>query len=117
MKPAEFEMWAVVELMGFRTRAGYVTEVEAFGGKLMRIDIYTSDTEFTKEFYGAAALYGIRPATREECIGLSTPFRITAMRIFPPGDSFSDPAFDQPSSISADDDSVRTTTTDGDVPF
>ena len=33
----EGEQWAKVELMGHRTRVGKVSEVEMFGGKLMRI--------------------------------------------------------------------------------
>jgi hypothetical protein len=33
------DAWAIVELMGHRTRAGHVSEVELFGAKMMRIEV------------------------------------------------------------------------------
>jgi hypothetical protein len=58
---AEYEGWAIVELMGHRKRPGYVTEVEFAGSKMLRIDIPTTGDDVT-EFYGAQAIYAIRPA-------------------------------------------------------
>ncbi|MBP2560818.1 hypothetical protein J2857_003587 [Neorhizobium galegae] len=60
-----FESWAIVELMGHRTRPGLVKEVEIAGGKMLRIDIPISETETVTEFYGTPAIYSIRPATEE----------------------------------------------------
>ena len=61
---AEYEGWAVVELMGHRQRPGYVREVEMAGAKMLRIDIPTAGGDVT-EFYGAAAIYSIRPTAEE----------------------------------------------------
>lgn len=64
-----FEGWALVELMGHRTRAGRVTEVEAFGTKLLRLDIPVAgegeETEFVSEHYSGSAIYCLTPATEE----------------------------------------------------
>ncbi|WP_053081515.1 hypothetical protein [Methylobacterium aquaticum] len=59
-----FEGWAVLELMGHRRRVGRVREVEAFGGKLLRIDVPAGDGEAT-EFYGCTSIYALRPVTEE----------------------------------------------------
>lgn len=56
--------WAIVELMGHRERPGRVTEVEMFGGKLLRIDIPAPAGDVT-EFYGVSALYSVRPVSEE----------------------------------------------------
>lgn len=65
MENTAFESWAVLELMGHRVRPGYCQEVEIAGGKMMRIDIPVSDTDSVTEYYGATAIYAIRPATEE----------------------------------------------------
>ncbi len=62
-----FESWAIVELMGHRKRPGYAREVDLAGGKMLRIDIPISDGDSVTEFYGAASIYAIRPATEEVC--------------------------------------------------
>lgn len=69
-----FESWAILELMGHRRRAGLVKEVDIAGGKLLRIDIPVGEPpapssekpeEFVTEFYGAGAVYALRPSTEE----------------------------------------------------
>lgn len=63
---AEFEGWAIVELMGHRQRPGNVTEVEIAGAKMIRIEIPVGDDGTTvTEYYGPAAIYGIRPAAED----------------------------------------------------
>ena len=62
--PPAFEGWAIVEVMGHRTRPGFVTEVEVAGGKLLRVDIPTVDGDVT-EFYGTASIYSLRPCSEE----------------------------------------------------
>lgn len=61
--------WAVVELMGHRRRIGRVSEVEIFGGKMLRIDIPvgvgTEVEDFITEFYGCSAIYAYRPMSEE----------------------------------------------------
>lgn len=56
--------WAIVELMGHRQRVGHVQEVEAYGGKLLRIDIPTDGGDVT-EFYGCGSIYALRPVSEE----------------------------------------------------
>lgn len=65
MAEVTFEGWAVIELMGHRQRAGYVKDVEMFGGKLLRIDIPVAPDATVTEFYGCSALYALRPCTEE----------------------------------------------------
>ncbi|QCO14032.1 hypothetical protein D3869_01610 [Azospirillum brasilense] len=60
--------WAKVELLGHRTRYGLAREVERYGTKMLRIDVFGpgSDTPILTEFYAGQALFGYRPCT-EEC--------------------------------------------------
>lgn len=60
-----FEGWAILEVMGHRTRPGFVQEVEIAGGKMLRVDIPQPDGPIS-EFYGASSIYSIRPV--EEAI-------------------------------------------------
>jgi hypothetical protein len=69
-----FEGWAIVELMGHRQRAGLVREVEIAGGKMLRVDIPTEDGDVT-EFYGASALYSLRPCSEEIARDMSKGYR------------------------------------------
>lgn len=64
--------WAVVELMGHRTRAGRISEVEKFGAKMLRIDIpveggpgEAGTDDFVTEFYAGSAVYGVTPITED----------------------------------------------------
>lgn len=57
-----FESWAILELMGHRTRHGFLREVEIAGGKMFRIDIPVTETENVTEYYGCSAVYSMRPA-------------------------------------------------------
>lgn len=60
-----FEGWAIVELMGHRTRGGYAKDVELFGGKMLRIDIPVATDTTVTEFYGCSAIYALRPCTEQ----------------------------------------------------
>ena len=89
--------WAIVELMGYRKRAGLVCEVERFGVKLLRIDIpiepdlLTSET-FVSEFYVGSAIYAFRPCSEEvaraaaDAIGDPRPVRPSSYRLTHDGD-------------------------------
>ncbi len=61
-----YEGWAIVELMGHRTFGGYVSEVEMYGGRLLRLDVYDDEDEDTgaamTQYYGSSAIYCITPA-------------------------------------------------------
>lgn len=64
MAEVPFEGWAIVELMGHRKRPGRVSEVEMFGGKLLRVDIPAEGGDIT-EFYGVTSIYALRPCSEE----------------------------------------------------
>jgi len=57
--------WAIVELMGHRQRPGQISEVEMYGGKLLRIDIPVEGGDDVTEFYGGSAIYSVRPVSEE----------------------------------------------------
>lgn len=59
--------YARLELMGFRIRLGFVSEEEAYGGKLLRIDIPFKSGIVT-EFYGSSSIYALTPISEEICI-------------------------------------------------
>jgi hypothetical protein len=68
-----FPGWAILELMGHRRLAGFVTEAEVAGTKLLRLDVYAPEPPDTDEderpvatqLYGGAAIYCITPTTEE----------------------------------------------------
>ncbi len=59
-----YEGWAIVELMGHRTFGGMVSEVEMYGGRLLRLDVYDDEGEepAMTQYYGSSAIYCITPA-------------------------------------------------------
>lgn len=60
--------FAIVELLGHRQRAGYVTEVTRFGAALMHIDLPAKlwgGDQAAWEEYTSAALYGLHPTTEK----------------------------------------------------
>lgn len=60
-----FKGWAILELMGHRKRPGLVEEVEIAGGKMLRVDIHGEGDDVVTEFYGASAIYCLRPVAEE----------------------------------------------------
>jgi hypothetical protein len=61
-----FEGWAVLELMGHRRLAGYVTEVELAGKGMLRLDVPGPDDEpAASQLYSPAALYCLTPTTED----------------------------------------------------
>jgi hypothetical protein len=63
--------WAVLELMGHRRLAGYVSEQEIAGANFIRLDVPDSDTPAATQFYSPAAVYCITPTTEEIATGLA----------------------------------------------
>lgn len=58
--------WAIVELMGHRVIAGFVSEVTRFGAALMRVDVPGREAETAiSQLYGGAAIYCVTPTTEE----------------------------------------------------
>lgn len=61
------EFWAIIELFGHNTIAGFVTEQSIGGGAFIRVDVPAVDEEhpaFSK-FYGDKAVYAISPCSEE----------------------------------------------------
>lgn len=69
--------WCVLELMGHRKLAGYVTDDEG----MVRIDVYLQAPDedehgntpgpIATQWYGRAAIYCITATTRENCLALT----------------------------------------------
>lgn len=64
-----FAMWAILELMGHRRLAGFVTEATIGGASFIRIDVPDEDGEselgIVSQFYSPSAVYCITPTTKE----------------------------------------------------
>jgi hypothetical protein len=60
----EFAEWAILELMGHRRLAGYLTEQEIGGTSFLRLDV-PGDNGETKatQFYSGSAVYCITPTS------------------------------------------------------
>lgn len=62
-------MWAIVEIMGRRTRAGLVSDAQMGGATLLRIEHPTArvgeSSEPLVEFYAPQAIFAIRPCDAE----------------------------------------------------
>lgn len=76
MTATAYAGWALLELIGHRQRVGRVSEVEAYGGKLLRIDIPVLDdmdtvNDFATEFYGAASVYALRPLSETVALAMA----------------------------------------------
>lgn len=56
-----FEAWALVELMGHRKLAGWVTEETRFGAAMLRIDVPGHEGVASTQLYGPSALYCVTP--------------------------------------------------------
>ena len=58
-----FEGCAILELMGHRRLAGYISEATIAGAPFLRIDIPGEPA--ATQYYSAAAVYAITPTTEE----------------------------------------------------
>lgn len=61
--------WVFLEVMGHRSHYGLLTEIERFGAKMSRIDVFgvgATEPEAT-HFYGGPAIFSITPTTEETC--------------------------------------------------
>ena len=73
MSESPFEGWAVLELMGHRKLAGYVSEQEIAGASFIRIDVPATNGEgnVATQFYSAGAVYCLTPTTEQIARGLA----------------------------------------------
>jgi hypothetical protein len=61
-KPA-FEGWVILELMGHRRLAGYLSEQTIGGASFLRIDVPGDEGNVATQLYSGSAVYCITPTT------------------------------------------------------
>lgn len=79
--PQPFAEWAVIEIMGHKRFAGYVTEQSVGGASFIRVDVPDIELKtgdqlpaFSKLF-GASSIYCITPTTREAALAFAESIR------------------------------------------
>lgn len=63
-----FRSWAVLELLGHRRLAGYVTAESLGGASFLRIDVPTLTTDLavaTTQYYSPSSVYCLTPCSEE----------------------------------------------------
>ncbi len=61
-----FEHWAIVEQLGHRRLAGYVTEVQIAGAGFLRLDVPESDSGPARtQFLAPASIFALHPVAEE----------------------------------------------------
>lgn len=65
----DLNLYGVVEIMGHRTRAGILADAQLGGATFLRIEHPTEPSQV--EMYGAQAIFGIRPCSRDEAIRIA----------------------------------------------
>lgn len=82
-----WEGWALVELMGHRKRAGYVTQEEVAGVAMVRIDSPGPNDAKLTAYYSPASLYSLTPVSEEVARGFAagnTPAPVSRYELPPP---------------------------------
>lgn len=68
--------FAVVEIMGRRTRSGLISDAQIGGATLLRIEHPTradaTGTEPLTEYYAPQAIFAIRPCTQDEATAVAS---------------------------------------------
>jgi len=85
--------WAIVELLGRRRLAGYVTEEEHFGTAMLRLDVHGLDAVVT-QLYGGSSVYCLTPTTEDIARKLGERLRpapVTPYELEPPRPRQPDP--------------------------
>ncbi len=84
----KFEQWCVVEIMGHKKFAGFVTEQSLGGSSFVRIDVPeitlangTKLPSFTKLF-GAGSIYCLSPCTEETAKAFAAKLRSEAFALY-----------------------------------
>ena len=84
-----FEGWAILELMGHRRLAGFLSEAVIGGGSFLRLDVPKGEDSGGEakatQFYSPSAVYCITPTTEDvarKVAGISaSPFPVTAYEL------------------------------------
>lgn len=75
------EGWFVLEMFGHIRHIGFVTEVEAFGGKLGRIEALQSDGTSVTTMFGAASVFRLTPVTEEKAREMVKPYEYKPLSV------------------------------------
>jgi hypothetical protein len=109
---AKFEQWCVVEIMGHKRFAGFVSEQSLGGTSFVRVDVPEVTTEdgtklaaFSKIF-GAASIYCLSPCTEETARAFAARLRTEAFSLYEA------PRLPAPSKSTEADDDVQKTCDD-----
>lgn len=89
--------WAILELMGHRRLAGYVTEQEVAGQGMLRLDVPGADGRAATQFYSPAAVYCITPTTEDVATAVAAsrrPTPVSRWELEPAADSTVDDSDD-----------------------
>lgn len=70
------EFWGVVEVMGHRRLAGWVSEEVRFGVTMLRVDVPMENGPAVTQYYHPNSLFSVTPTTTEVVKRLNT--RVTA---------------------------------------
>lgn len=60
------EEWGFLEVMGHRRVPGRLTTVHLGGVSMVQVDVPKDAETFRRQFYGAASIYCLTPASEEE---------------------------------------------------
>ncbi|MDQ2727546.1 MAG: hypothetical protein M3Y91_06720 [Actinomycetota bacterium] len=75
MSAIEHHLYAVVEIMGRRTRAGMISDAQMGGTTLLRIEHPTradhTGAEAVAEYYSAQSIFAIRPCSADEAAAVA----------------------------------------------
>lgn len=83
----KFEQWCVVEIMGHKKFAGFVTEQSVGGSSFVRVDVpeVTVDGKTLPAFsklFGAASIYCLSPCTEETARAFAATFRSQSFSLY-----------------------------------
>lgn len=77
--------WCIVEIMGKKLLAGYVTKEEQFGATLLRVDVpETSAFPAFTQLYGNNAIYCVTPVSEEVARLTAEHSRINPISVYVP---------------------------------
>ena len=95
--------WAILELMGHTRLIGYVTEEDAFGSKIGRIDVLSQDGSQTTQYFGAASVYRLTPTDEATAREMVKPYEYKPLTMSREFDELDDLVEQEPAMASAEE--------------